>query len=502
MKKLIHGFFTKRPKLFVFIVPILLFVIGCNSPEQSPVRVLVELNTGESQDVILSNGDVVKLKLLEITVEEDSCRGAVRGGHIKITVDGEEAIINTGNNTLPVTIGKVQIDCPVIKAYYATTNQDTWGLGKDAFFRLWPIGSSYLQAGTFVYPLKQEWLTSCSQVGNEPTYVDWGEPLKVPVYYHNGFDFGAAERMDEIFSATDGLVISSNKKAMDGYTDFPGDLRPDVVYILDSKGWFYRYSHFDSVLPVIKPGEYVKAGQQIGLAGKQGQSGGWVHLHFDISHKDTLSGKWINEDSYAYVWEAYNRQYKPSLIAVARPHHITWTGNPIKLDGSKSKSMTGEIVSHEWTFSDGTMGNGAVQEKVYEKPGEYSEILKVTDSKGNIDYDFAVVQVYGKDSTERSIPTIHATCYPTMDIKPGDPVVFLVRTFNSTAGNEVWNYGDGSPHDTVQSETVDYKNPVKGEYAKTMHSFSKSGQYIVSVQRTNEKGYTATARLHVLVREK
>jgi murein DD-endopeptidase MepM/ murein hydrolase activator NlpD len=499
MKKLIHGFFTKRSKLFVFIVPILLFVIGCNRPEQSPARVLVELNTGESRDVKLQNGDVVKLALLEIVEEVDSCRGAVRGAGVKIAVDGEEVILNTGNYNLPVTIGKVQIDCPVIKAYYATTNQDTWGLNKDAFFRLWPVGSSYLQAGTFVYPLKQEWLASCSQVGNEPTYVDWGEPLKTPVYYHNGFDFGAAEGMDEVFSATDGLVISSNKKTMDGYTDFPGDLRSDVVYILDSKGWCYRYSHLDSVLPVIKPGEYVKAGQQIGFTGKQGHSGGWVHLHFDISHKDTLSGKWINEDAYAYVWEAYNRQYHPSLIAVARPHHITWTGDPVKLDGSKSKSFTGEVVNHEWSFSDGSAATGAVQEKVYDKPGEYSEILKVTDSNGNVDYDFAVVQVYGKDSTEQTIPTIHAACYPTLDIQAGDPVVFLVRTFNSTTGREVWNYGDGSPQDTVQSETVDRSNPVIGEFAKTTHSFSTPGQYIVSVQRTNENGFMATARLHILV---
>ena len=28
---------------------------------------------------------------------------------------------------------------------------------------------------------------------------------------------------------------------------------------------------------------------------------------------------------------------------------------------------------------------------MYDKPGEYSEILKVVDAKGNVDYDFAVV---------------------------------------------------------------------------------------------------------------
>lgn len=500
MEKLVYELLKKTGKLSLRIISTLLLITGCSSPDQSALRVLVELNTGETQDVTLDNGDVVKLTLLEIAEELDSCRGAVRGARVKVSVDGKELIINTGNYNLPVTIGKVQIDCPVIKAYYATTNQDSWGLTKDACFRLWPKDSPYLQPGTFVYPLKQEWLASFSQVGNEPTYVDWGESLKVPVYYHNGFDFGAAEGMDEILSATEGTVISANNTALEGYTDFPGDVRPDVVYIQDAKGWCYRYSHLDSILPAIKPGEKVKAGQQIGFAGKKGHSGGWVHLHFDIMHKEMLSGKWGNEDSYAYVWEAYNRQYKPSLIAVARPHHLTWTGNPVTLDGSKSRSLTGEVLSYNWIFSDGSVVQGAVQERVYDQPGEYSEILKVTDSNGNVDYDFAVVQVYGEDSTEHVIPTIHAAYYPTMDIKAGDPVTFLVRTFNANAGHEIWNYGDGSPQDTVQSETVDRRNPVAGEFAKTMHAFSATGQYLVSVQRINEAGFTAMARLHVTVK--
>ncbi len=214
------------------------------------------------------------------------------------------------------------------------------------------------------------------------------------------------------------------------------------------------------------------------------------------------SGEWGNEDTYAYVWEAYCRQFKPALIAVARPHHLACTGSPVKLDGSKSKSFSGEIVSYEWLFSDSSTTKGAVQEKIYDKPGAYCETLKVTDSNGNVDYDFAVVQVLGKDSTEQVIPTIQAACYPTMDIKTGDPVVFLVRTFNASSGCEVWDYGDGSPQDTVQSETVDRRNPVAGEFAKTTHAFSAPGQYLVSVQRTNENGFTAAARLYIQVREK
>ena len=165
----------------------------------------------------------------------------------------------------------------------------------------------------------------------------------------------------------------------------------------------------------------------------------------------------------------------------------------------KSKSLAGEIVSYEWTFTDETTASGSVQKKVYDKPGEYSEILKVTDSKGNIDYDFTVVQVYTKAGTEKTIPTIQAAYHPTLNIKPGDPVTFLVRTFNTAVSNEVWSFGDGSPDVTVKSETVNRETRTKGKFAETIHSYSKPGHYVVTVERSDEAGIKATAHLHVVV---
>jgi hypothetical protein len=55
------------------------------------------------------------------------------------------------------------------------------------------------------------------------------------------------------------------------------------------------------------------------------------------------SGKWGTEEGYAFLWEAYQRQYKPQLIAVARPHHLIWAGEKVTLDGSKSWSRDGQI---------------------------------------------------------------------------------------------------------------------------------------------------------------
>jgi len=95
----------------------------CNSKTDKPNRVIAELNIGESQQIMLQNGDEIQLRLLAIDEERDACRGAIRGARIKITVDGEAVTLNTGNYNLPVTVGKVKIDCPVIKGYYSNSKQ-------------------------------------------------------------------------------------------------------------------------------------------------------------------------------------------------------------------------------------------------------------------------------------------------------------------------------------------------------------------------------------------
>jgi len=482
------------------IFPTFIFIVcSCNTPKLKPVRVTTELNIGESQVIKLSDGDIVKLSLLEINEVRDSLRNAIRAAYVKVSVDSDTITLISGNYNLPVVIGKTQIDCPVTKGYYSNTRDDSWKLKKDARFRLWPKGSPYIQPGTFIYPIKQNWFASMTQSGNEPTYVDWGEdPAKKGIYYHSGHDIGGAEGMDEIVSATDGLVISSRNQILGGYDSSSVYIHPDAVSVIDERGWILEYDHLDSTDPAIKPGVRVKMGQKIGFIGKQGDSGGWVHLHFEIRNKETPTSDWRIEDAYPYVWESFVQQYNPPLIAVARPHQLVWTGQEVTLDGRKSKSFDGGIVSYEWTFTDGTTALGAVQKRIYEKPGEYSEILKVTDSKGNVDYDFTVVQVYDCQSLAKHIPTIHAAYYPTLNIKPGDSVTFIVRTFNSDVGNEEWDFGDNSPRIKVKS-VVNHNDPTQGKFAETVHSFAKPGHYIVKVERSNENGFKAIAHLHVEV---
>ena len=76
-----------------------------------------------------------------------------------------------------------------------------------------------------------------------------------------------------------------------------------------------------------------------------------------------------------------------------------------------------------------------------------------------------------------------------------------MRTFNTDVSQERWDYGDGTAQQIVRSETVSRQDNTAGNFAETIHSFAKPGDYIVTVVRANDHGFKATGRLHVVVEE-
>ncbi|MCX7826333.1 MAG: M23 family metallopeptidase, partial [Verrucomicrobiae bacterium] len=250
-------------------------------PTRAPLARTVDLDIGETHTVTLCDGKTARVKLLGVAETRDPLRNAVRVALAKVEVNGEVLTLSSANYNLPKTVAGVQVDCPITKGYYTNSHRDAWGLEKDARLRLWPAGSPLIEPGTFGYPLKQRWFASDTQMANEPCFVDGGErPSSKSIYYHNGLDFGGCEGLVDVVAATDGLVVSSADKTLPGYEDTPVRPRSDVVYVLDDRGWYYRYSHLHTIANSVQPGARVKRGQTIGLLGKEGGSGGWSHLHF------------------------------------------------------------------------------------------------------------------------------------------------------------------------------------------------------------------------------
>src|SRR5437879_12305347 len=84
-----------------------------------------------------------------------------------------------------------------------------------------------MPTGSFVYPVRQRWFVSRTQMGNEPTYVDDGESIgSSRINYHSGLDIGGAEGLVDVVAATGGLVVGpgtavidaeKNTASVDGY---------------------------------------------------------------------------------------------------------------------------------------------------------------------------------------------------------------------------------------------------------------------------------------------
>ncbi len=455
----------------------------------------VELNIGECVSVQLVDNTMVHMKLVDLREARDSVRQAIREARLTLEIDGQPAIIQAANYRLPKLIGKVQVDCTATRGLNESVDgrDDPWGLRKDARIRLWPARSAWMPEGQIVYPLKQRWFASATQMGNEPSFVDGGDaPLKRKTYYHYGLDIGGCEGLTEVVAATDGVVVSAGLEKLPDVPSPPVAERYDVVYIRDQRNWYYRYSHLK--LFDVRVGDKVSMGQKIGLVGKEGATA-WSHLHFDIKAMQP-SGKWGIEEGYAFLWETYQRQYRPKLIAVARPHHLCWPGEKVVLDGSRSCSATGKINHFEWTFTDGHKAAGERVEHTYREPGQYSEILKIIDTSGNIDYDFATVLVIDRKLVDQYSPTIHASYWPTFGNRVGQPVTIKVRSYFAEALGETWDFGDGTGPTLVRSDANANRHSPDG-YAVTTHEFEKPGDYLVCVTHPGKGGAVMTTRLCV-----
>lgn len=485
--------------------------MGCSKHDATPPRVVVDLSAGESATVTLSNGRTATVELLGIMSTPDAVRGAIREASARLRVNGSQMTIGCGNYRVPADAPGVRVDCTVTSAYTHGALRNPWALDKDARIRLWPAGAALLDTENFVYPVRQKWFANDTQMANEPTFVDGGEEPGTAVYYHSGLDFGGCEGMTEVLAATAGKVIQLGDKVLKGYEKYPLEPRYESIYVLGEYGWVYRYSHLTKIEPAVTLGGEVEKGQRLAFVGKEGNSGGWAHLHFEIYAKQP-SGRWGTEEAFAYVMEAYVTQFRSPLLAVARPHKIAYVGEPVTLDARRSLAPDGGIARIEWTFSDGTRAEGPTQRRVYEAPGTYSEVAFVEDNDWNADYDFTVVQVYDANRPDLRPPTIHAAYHPTIGIKPGTRVTFKVRSFNAQSGEEIWDFGDGSQKVTTASKSAFAWNNkwfqelglTKPEimlaadgYASVEHTFAGPGRYLVRVERTGDEELKAVAHLDV-----
>lgn len=473
-------------RCILFLYSILLF-----SQTAFAQPVIVDLPVGGEYGFQLANGEQKQITLLAIHGTRDTLRDAVREASVSISIDGEQAVIPVARYAMPRIVNGVKVDASLTRGFVdRSIHGNVWNFDAEknaARLRFWNPDAPLVDPDLFTYPVEQRWFASDTQMANEESFVNGDEiPASKGVYYHYGLDFGGYDGMVRVFAASDGEVLSAGEDVLPIVKEMPWvSTRYDVIYLRGDNGWTYRYSHHARILPNIRPGVRVHKGDWIGVLGKEGASGGWAHLHFEIRDE---RGAVIN--AYPFMMETYLREHPGSLLAVARPHHLAAVGEPVRLDGSESICDGGRIESYQWQFIDGSVQTGPIVKRVYDRPGTYSEILRVRDGKGREDVDFCVIQVIDpQNPVEKLPPTMNLACYPTTGIKTGDEVFFKVRTFRVEGGAEAIDFGDGTFG----------KTRSQNDFATVSHHYDKLGLYIVTAARQSNNGVMAIARVKVIV---
>lgn len=132
----------------------------------------------------------------------------------------------------------------------------------------------------FRYPLDFNGITM-EYGATTPPYYSEKEP-------HKGLDFGWHSYQGEpVYSIGKGTVIEV------GYNSVVGN----YCKIQHDNNYVSRYLHFKSTA-IVKKGQVVEAGQQIGNMGNTGSSNG-THLHLDIK----LNGTYIDPKQVCYLYQ-------------------------------------------------------------------------------------------------------------------------------------------------------------------------------------------------------
>ena len=472
---------------------------------------VLDLAIGESADVTLSDGVARRVALEAVHEPLGLARGVIRGPSITVAVDGERENVPAALYHLPQVVNGVRIGCSVTRgvAEAVARHRDIYALDKDARIRCWDPNGPLFGPTPMVYPARQRWFASLTQMANERCFANACEaPLVKPdeyVYYHYGLDIGGHDRAVPVVAATAGQVVVRGDDKLPEHDETGGETRYDRVVVRDDRGWFYLYSHLDMIAPTIELGGCVGAGDAVGVLGKEGSSGGWSHLHFGLTSLQP-SGRYGQVEGYPFLVEAYLHEHAGALLACARPHRVGTVGEPIELDGSRSICEGAEIASYRWMFHDGESVGNVRTTKVYPTEGTYSEMLVVTDNRGQTAIDFCTVQILPQDADPaKTPPVIHLTYYPTDGIRPGQPIALKARTFwgagfdANKGGEELWDFGDGASATTCSGKPGRGTACETTDFAERWHAYDQPGRYIVTVRRTGKNDLTATAQVSVEV---
>jgi murein DD-endopeptidase MepM/ murein hydrolase activator NlpD len=281
-----------------------------------------------------------------------------------------------------------------VKLDATNTVSETNGVDNIKSFSFTPVTfqSAYVPGQKFITPLagtpQVHW-----KVGD---YVDLDtdENQKL-VYYgrtgnaartydgHNGVDISAVGFSTQyvglpILAAADGVVTQTADGNFDEYTQWMGDNAEggywgNFVTIKHGNGWETNYIHLRKGSVAVSEGDFVKAGDILGMMASSGNSSG-THLHFRVAHNGLLvepfvspTGYWVNPLPYAGnlpysnpPLSTYNLIHTTENVGMAKIpiNRKTLFGTETVNWGTQSSTA---LAGSDYTASSGTITFGSLE---------------------------------------------------------------------------------------------------------------------------------------------
>ena len=123
----------------------------------------------------------------------------------------------------------------------------------------------------------------------------------------------------------------------------------------------------------------------------------------------------------------------PTTFPVAQaggPYSIE-EGEDISFNGSASYSPNGPQLLYEWDFGDGTHDDGVFPIHAYKEPGKYRVTLTVSDGRGGIASDTAMVKVH-----KCLMPKVQLSVNPSA-VLPGEPCSLIWTSQKADQGTSI-----------------------------------------------------------------